>query len=165
MKTPDYELCIRFVKFHVDEENVYVLATSLSKEDMSVEKLKQIYQMRWGIETSYRTAKYVLGLETVHSKKSECIIQEIYAELIMYNFSMYIAAQVEPRPSKGKHPVQINFTQAVKICMDFFRMSIDISPPDIEAIIQKFTLPVRDNRSVQRIVVSPTVHGFNYRLP
>ena len=121
LNAPDYELTIRFVRFRVSEDNYYALATSLPAGDMPVELLKEIYRLRWGIETSYGLAKHVLGLEAVHSKRLECIIQEIYAQLIMYNFSMYMATVLQPGQKKRKHPVQINYIQALKLCMDFFR--------------------------------------------
>lgn len=164
LKAPDYELTIRFVRFRVSEDNYYALATSLSAEDMPVETLKEIYRLRWGIETSYCLEKHVLGIEAVHSKKLECIIQEIYAQLIMYNFSMYIATRLEPEQKKRKHPVQINFTQALKICMDFFRMAADISPPDIEALILRFVLPIRHDRSFPRKAATAVGISFNHRL-
>ena len=164
LNAPDYELTIRFVRFRVAPDKYYALATSLTAEDMPVEMLKEIYRLRWGIETSYRWEKHVLGLEAVHSKKLECIMQEIYAQLIMYNFSMYIAAGLQPEQKKRKHPVQINYTQALKICMYFFRLAADISPPDIEALILQFVLPVRRGRSYQRKAATAVGIGFNYRL-
>lgn len=39
-----------------------------------------------GIETSFRDLKYTIGLLHFHSKSGH-ILQEIYARLIMYNFS------------------------------------------------------------------------------
>lgn len=59
--------------------------------------------MRWGIETSYRELKYDLGLTHLHARKEECVIQEIYAHLLMYNFSMQIAMHVSLTKSHGKH--------------------------------------------------------------
>ena len=50
--------------------------------------------MRWGIETSFRDLKYSLALSYFHSKKTENILQEIFAKLTMYNFAELITSHV-----------------------------------------------------------------------
>ena len=50
--------------------------------------------MRWGIETSFRDIKYAAGLLFFHSKKNELVLQEIYAKLIVYNFSELIVGSI-----------------------------------------------------------------------
>lgn len=57
-----------------------------------------------------------------------------------------------------------NFTQATKICLNFFRYKGKEPPYDIEATIQRFLLPIRPNRKRQRVSVSTCVVSFNYRL-
>lgn len=163
-KAPDYEIQIRFVRFKLEGGGYEVLATSLSADEFSADDLKAIYHLRWNIETSYRLSKWGLGMVSFHSKKAENIKQEVYADLIMYNFTMYICADLDKvRPGK-KHPRQVNHTQAVKICLRFFKDSEITQTFDVEATILKFLLPVRDGRSYERKVVSPSVVCFNYRL-
>lgn len=102
-KSPDYEMTIRFVKIEIEDGIYEVLATSLSEENYPTEFLKEIYRLRWGIETSFRELKHVLGLQAFHTEKEHFAKQEIYARLIMYNFSMYIIMSM-PKPKKsGKH--------------------------------------------------------------
>ena len=59
--------------------------------------LKIAKHQRWGIETGFRELKYILGLSAFHSKQENSILQEIYARLVMYNFSMLIAQHVKPK--------------------------------------------------------------------
>lgn len=162
-KAEDYELTIRFVRFKIGDKYV-ALATSLNEFDFPADDLKQIYRLRWGIETSYRELKHVLGMVSFHSKKADCIKQEIYAHLIMYNFGMFIAAPLIPEEKTRKNPVQINYTQALKICRDFFRLAANAPPFEVEAVILKYVLPVREGRSSPRKTVSTVVNGFGYRL-
>lgn len=166
LNSPDYEMEIRFVRFKIDNEKHIVIATSLEKDNFPVELLKELYHLRWGIETSYRETKWVLGAVSCHSKKSDSIKQELFAHLIMYNFSMHITMRVDPekKKRKRKYPVQINFTQAIKICLQFFRCISKLQTFDVEATILKYTLPVRTGRTVPRKAVSPSVVSFNYRL-
>lgn len=160
----DYDITIRFVRFQLPDGSFTVLATSLSEELFPVSLLKEIYHMRWGIETAYREAKKVLGLEVFHSKKAASVSQEVYARLIMYNFCMFICSSLSPQQNNRKHPIQINYTQAIKICLHFFRLPVTISPPDIEALILRYLLPVRCDRSFPRKALSKSVVSFNYRL-
>ena len=163
-KSSDYELTIRFVKFKLTDDTYEVLATSLSEEIFSVEDLKEIYRRRWGIETGFRELKYILGLSAFHSKQENSILQEIFARLIMYNFSMFITTKVQPKEKNCRYQLQVNFTQATKICLNFFRYRGKEPPYDIEATIERFLLPIRPNRKYQHRSVSTTVVPFNYRL-
>ena len=103
-KCPDYEMHIRFVRFQLSETNYEVLATSLPEETFSVMDLKELYQLRWGIETGFRELKYILGLAAFHSKKENSILQEVFARLIMYNFSMCIIQKVSIKEKRPQPP-------------------------------------------------------------
>ena len=163
-KAADYEIQIRFVRFKLDNGEYEVLATSLPEAIFTAEDLKEIYHLRWNIETSYLLSKWALGMTSYHSKKADNVKQEVYADLIMYNFVMYICSELKPEKRGKKHPQQINFTQAIKICLHFFRINEDAQAFDVEATILKFLLPIRNGRSYQRKAVSKSVVGFNYRL-
>lgn len=163
-KNPDYEMSIRFVRFKISEDTYESIATSLPEELFSAEDLKEIYSQRWGMETGFREVKYILGLRAVHSKQENSILQEIYARLIMYNFSMCITTKTPPKEKNLKYQLQVNFTQATKICLHFFKYRGLEPPYDIETTIQRFLLPIRPNRQRQHIAVSTCVISFNYRL-
>lgn len=163
-KRPDYEMTIRFVRFKITEDTYESIATSLSEDQFSVEELKEIYGKRWGIETGFREVKYIMGLRAVHSKQENSVLQEIYARLVMYNFSMSITQKTPIKEKDLKHHLQVNFTQATRICLHFFKHRKFEPAYDIEATIRRFILPIRPNRQRQRIAVSTTVVSFNYRL-
>lgn len=163
-KCPDYEMQIRFVRFQLSEGNYEVLATSLTEPTFGIDDLKELYALRWGIETGFRELKHVLGLAAFHSKKENSVLQEVFARLIMYNFSMNITQKVSIKEKDRRYQLQVNFTQATKICLNFFRYRDKEPPYDIEATIQRFLLPIRLNRKRQRESVSTTVVSFNYRL-
>lgn len=163
-KSPDYELTIRFVRFRLSDGSYEVLATSLPEELFSLEDLKEIYKKRWGIETGFRELKYILGLSSFHSKQENSVLQEVFARLIMYNFSMFITMKIQPKEKDRRYQLQVNFTQATKICLNFFRYRGKEPPYDIEATIERFLLPIRPNRKYQHRAVSTTVVPFNYRL-
>ncbi|MDE7431426.1 MAG: IS4 family transposase [Lachnospiraceae bacterium] len=165
-KCEDYGMLIRFVRFQLEDGSYELVATSLPREEFSSDEIKKLYQMRWNIETGYREAKYILGMEAFHSKQENSVCQEIFARLIMYNFSMRITMGIKiPIQEKDlKHRQQVNFTQAVRICIAFFRYKGNEPPFDVETTITRFLLPVRPHRSRPRETVSASVVSFNYRL-
>lgn len=50
--------------------------------------------MRWGIETAFRDLKYRAELTSIHSKKYESLLQEIYGRVIAYNITSLIAGSI-----------------------------------------------------------------------
>ena len=157
-----YTLNFRVVRFAISEDSYESIITNLPKEDFPVEEIKKIYAMRWGIETSFRELKYAIGLCCFHSKKVEYIMQEIYARLILYNYCELITMHVIIQQKGTKHVYQMNYTIAIHICRYFLRN--DISPPDVETLIQKNLLPVRPGRSDPRKVKPKSAVSFLYRV-
>jgi hypothetical protein len=103
--------------------------------------------MRWGVETSFRELKHTLGLTNLHSKKEACIIQEIFARMVIYNFCEIIMLHVVIQQKSIKHGYQVNFSMAMNICRQFFKSLKNEHPPDVEALIQKHILPIRKGRT------------------
>ena len=157
-----YDLKIRFVRFKITDDSYEVIATNLDKNDFPPFELKKLYAMRWGIETSFRDLKYSVGLVNFHSKKAELIYQEIFARLIMYNFSELITSHVVIRNKRRKYDYKVNFSQAVQICRCFFLDKL--SPPDVEALIARFLTPLRTGRQGKRCLVAKGAVSFVYRI-
>ncbi|WP_312832139.1 IS4 family transposase [Sedimentibacter saalensis] len=157
-----YPINFRVVRFAISENNYEVIITNLTEDKFPADKIKEIYHMRWGIETSFRELKYAIGLTSFHSKKATYIIQEIFARLTMYNFCEIITTHVVIQQKDRKYSYQVNFTIAILICMHYFRN--DVSPPDVEALIQKNILPVRYGRKDPRKVRTKSAVSFIYRV-
>ena len=157
-----YSISLRFVRIKISENKYELLITNLMSDNFSSADLKQLYSMRWGIETSFRTLKYTLGLVYFHSKKEEYIIQEIFAKLTMYNFTELITSHVVIRKSNRKHPCKVNFSASVHICRSFFLKNISSSV--IEALIAKYVVPIRRCVSNPRKMNSKTAICFLYRV-
>ncbi|MDF2673809.1 MAG: hypothetical protein K0R09_2074 [Clostridiales bacterium] len=160
----NYPITFRVVRFAISENAYEVIITNLTKKEFPVEKIKEIYRMRWGIETSFRELKYAIGLTNFHSKKAAYILQEIFARLTMYNFCEIITTHVVIQQKGRKYSYQVNFTMAISICLYYFRSSNAISPPNVEALIQKNILPVRNGRKDPRKVRTKSSVSFIYRV-
>lgn len=157
-----YTLNFRVVRFPISEDSYECIITNLPVEEFPADEIKKIYAMRWGIETSFRELKYAVGLSCFHSKKVGYIMQEIYARLILYNYCEIITMHIVIRQKDTKHVYRMNYTIAIHVCRYFLRN--DISPPDVEKLIQKNLLPVRSGRSDPRKVTPKSAVSFLYRV-
>lgn len=99
---------LRIVRFQLKDGIFENIITNLSLEEFPPERLKWIYRKRWGIETSFRNLKCILALEQFRSKKTEHILQEIWARLILYNFCMEIVSHAKLPEKIRKHPHKID---------------------------------------------------------
>lgn len=155
---------IRFVRVKLADNHHEILATSLPKHLFTMEERKEVYRQRWWIETGFCEVKHILGLTAFHSKPENSVIQKIFARLVMYNFSMCITMKISPKEKDHRQQLQVNFTQATRICLDFFKHRGKEPPYNIETTIQRFALPIRPNRQRQHATVGTCVVSFNYRL-
>lgn len=157
-----YTLAFRIVRCQISEDIFETMITNLPASIFSSSDLKQLYALRWGIETSFRSLKYTLGLIYFHSKKTEFILQEIFAKLTMYNFTELITSHVIIKQKKRKHPVQVNFSASVHICTKFLLQNIP--PSEIEALISRFLVPLRQAVSSERKMSAKRAVSFLYRI-
>ena len=153
---------LRVVRFLIDDNRYEAIVTNLPQSEFSTEEIKELYSMRWGIETSFRELKHALALNKFHSKKVNHIHQEIFAKVIMYNFCSIITMHVAHKQKKKKHTYQINFSRAIKECRYFFATNAT-DPPDVETVIQKYMLPIRLGRTNPRKVKIREKSTFLYR--
>lgn len=163
-----YPMRMRIVRFPLKtdkEKNSYeCILTNLNREEFSAEKIKELYQMRWGIETSFRELKYSIGLSNLHSKKADYVEQEIYARVIMYNFCETITSHVIIKQKNTKYLYRVNFTMAVHICKIFLRKCSDINPPDVLEDIRRYMCAIRPNRKFPRQKKRKGFVSFLYRI-
>ena len=157
-----YYLPFRIVRFKISDYSYETVITNLDETEFTPDELKRLYGMRWGIETSFRELKYTVGLLHFHAKKVENITQEIFARLIMYNFTELITSHVVIRKPNRKYPYKANFSVAVQVCRQFLRGNI--SPPDVEATISKNVSATRTGRSNPRNMVVKHAVSFLYRV-
>ena len=158
-----FGLSFRIVRFLLSNTTYETIITNLNPDAFPLSEIKRLYAMRWGIETSFRDLKYTLGLCYLHSKKTENILQEVFAKLTMYNFAELITSHVVVKQKNRKYPYRINFAAAVHICRNFFLKNI--SPPVVEALLLQHLLPIRNGVSHPRGKRTYSAASFLYRIP
>ena len=126
--------------------------------------------MRWGCEISFRYLKHANGLLYFHSKKPEFLKQEIYANLILYNFGIFLANeaaeenQKKKRNPNNKYNYEIDFSSALKTARKFFIRKDSHKPVDIIKLMMKYVHAVKTEfRQFDRPLRGIGAIHFGYR--
>ena len=160
-----YNLEYRIVRVRISDDLLETLVTNLPADQYPPKKLKRTVCSSLGNRNFFRSLKYTVGLLHFHSKKAECILQEVFASLVVYNFTEWITAQVIIQKSKRKHAYKVNFSAAVHICRKF--LAEKMHPPDVESLIAKYIIPIRPNRKYERHLSKHSkgaAINFTYRI-
>lgn len=157
-----YPLTLRVVRVQLEDGSFQCFITNLEEKSFPSEAIKTLYHMRWGIETSFRELKHTLALTHLHSKKKENIAQEIFAKMTMYNFCSIITSHVVIKKKDRKYDYQVNFSKAISICKRYFKENNAFL--DVEMLIQKYILPIRNGRTYPRKIKFRTFVSFNHRV-
>ena len=149
----EFHMHLRVVRVKVDDNLYEYLITNLPAEKYSPAQLRILYWIRWKVETSILHLKKVVGAEAFHCRSLVNVSHELLARLVKYNFCSAVASiarnNVEHKKGK-KHPHQINFSLAIKKTHEFLCQKGSEKPINIIRIIEKYTLPVRDERKFPR---------------
>ncbi len=152
-----YDLHFRAVRFLISDGNYETIYTNLDAQAFPIKKLKDLYRLRWGIETSFRELKYAIGLASLHSKKKDSLLQEVFARLILYNYTSLIARHTPPPQGK-----QLNFSIAMLVCKQFLIKKI--TSEQIFEIFARHLLPIRPGRQYKRYQNLISAVAFQYRF-
>lgn len=159
-----FPMKFRVARFMLDTGEYETLITSLPRETFSLTDLKELYHMRWGIETSFRQLKYSVGLIHLHGKCDEFVEQEIYAALIMYNFCNRISREVVlQQKEENIYEYRVNLKMAIHLCKEFYR-DPNADGEKLMREIAKHTIPIRPGRRDERNIKAKSFVGFTYRV-
>lgn len=158
-----YPMRFRICRFMLDNGEFETVATSLPRS-FSLDDIRELYHLRWGIETSFRDLKYTLGLVNLHGKSDAFAEQEIYASLTAFNFASRVCNEVVVRqPKNGIYAYKVNFKMAVMLCKEYIRMPNADGEKLLEEIA-RHTVPIRPNRQDERNLRAKGFYGFVYRV-
>ena len=146
-----YTLSFRVARFSLADDSYECVVTNLPRDEFPLERLKELYGARWGVESSFRKLKYTVGLSNFHSKKPEFIQQEMWARLITYNITEALINRVVIEKRGTKHEYRVNFTTAVHICRVSLRPTTRGNRIDVMALLRKELIPIRKERKYARL--------------
>jgi hypothetical protein len=165
------KLKVRLVRVDLLNGNIEVLLTNLwESEGYGSELFKDLYFMRWSIETGISVLKNLLELESFSGLTVQSVKQDFYATIFTANLASLVVRQAEEMPVEQKTgltkpalgrpitrnwPMQINMNKATarfrqKIVDLFIAKQPNEILESLSGYFRKHLLPIRNNRSFPR---------------
>lgn len=153
-------LKVRLVRVEL-AQSIEVLITNLWEEDgHPAEEFKDLYFMRWGVETNISVQKNILQLESFSGLTVHSVLQDFYATVMMANLHSVLIKDaqqtIENTMKHRKYPMKVNKNKSFgKLKVNLVSLFVN---NDVEAILQKLhdhfvrdVIPIRKGRSFKRI--------------
>lgn len=158
--TKDTLIRVRLVRVELPN-SIEVLITNLWEEQgHPVEEFKDLYFMRWGIETNISIQKNILQLESFSGLSVFSVLQDFYATVMMTNLHSILIKEAQQTVAstitERKYPVKINRNKSFgKLKLNLVHLFVHDDP---HLILRKLhdhfirdVLPVRKGRSFKRV--------------
>ena len=72
-----------------------ILFTNIASEEANMQKLKELYSMRWEIELNYEKIKNKLRIENFSGKRRIVIEQDFYSQIYLFNLYLLLKMKAE----------------------------------------------------------------------
>jgi len=153
-------LKVRLVRVEL-ASSIEVLVTNLWEEDgFETDFFKDLYFMRWGVETNISIQKNILQMESFSGLTVQSVLQDFYATIVMVNLHSILIktsqTTVDNTTKHHKHPKKINKNKSFGKLKARI-ISLFVSNNVVE-ILQKLTehfirdlVPIRKGRSFKRV--------------
>lgn len=152
---------VRLIKVKLPGGKIEILMTNLWEEDgYPSNEFKNLYAMRWGVETNIDFQKNILQLESSSGLTPVSVIQDFYATVFVSNLHTILTMQaqeiINQTKTDYKYPLRVNNNKAFgKIKENLIPLFITKTPIEIlktlTSYFVKSPLPVRINRSFPRV--------------
>ena len=155
------EIKVRFARIILDNGEVEILVTSLLDENLySSSDLKELYRLRWGIETYYGTIKGRLNLENFSGKTVEAVKQDFYSIIFISGLESLLIEdaqqELDENGHDNKYPQKVNkavsFNAIKNYIIDLFYKdeSLEILSDKLTKLFMTNPCCVRKQREVPR---------------
>ena len=81
------QLTLRSIHFPLEDGKTEYLVTNIMQSKLEYSLFKELYCLRWGVESKYRELKNRLEIEAFNSIKPICIQQEFFAAMFISNLA------------------------------------------------------------------------------
>ena len=90
------EFDLRCVRIKLSSGEDEILVTNLDRKEFPKRDIKEIYRLRWGIETGFNYLKNAVFVEEFVSRTENGLAQDFYVSLLVYNFVTCICGSMYP---------------------------------------------------------------------
>jgi len=165
----EHQVKCRLVKIPLDSGEIEVLLTSLTEQSVTIADLKELYGLRWGVETSFAALKHKVELENFSGKSIKAIEQDYFAKLFILNYTALLIRPVDrllKRQPKVKYTHQVNLNEALArmkyAVIDLFAIgNIKDKLNELFKAFFAFTEPIRKERRFHRHKLPKTKYHRN----
>jgi hypothetical protein len=155
---------VQIIKFELSSGEIETLITNLVDPSLNEETFKNLYSLRWGIETQFSVLKAKLEIENFSSKTETGIYQDFFSSTFLYNMVSIAENEVQPiidkdRENKGnKYDYKINKNQAIGVFKNKLIIALlhdnaerraNAVTKIIDSLVKK-VIPIRPERSIHR---------------
>jgi hypothetical protein len=152
---------VRLVKVVLPTGEIEILITSLLEEDKYPNLLfKELYFLRWGIETFYDEIKNKLNIEVFSGYAAYSVLQDFYAMLFVSNVQSLMVGEIneelEKETAGKKYQYKVNtnlsygFLKNRIISIFFSNKDTGTMVAELKELFKKHTVPIRPNRTFER---------------
>lgn len=152
---------VRLVKVELASGEMEVLITSLiDSQKYSDSIFKDLYFLRWGVETFYDELKNKIKAEHFSGYSQHSILQDFYAALFVSNVQSLIVGEINDELAEGltenKYKYKVNnnlsygFLKDRIITLFFSNKEMEIIVSELKELFKKYTIPIRPNRKYER---------------
>jgi len=156
----DTSVVVRLVKVRLETGETEVLITSLTDlQRFPTQVFKELYFLRWGVETYYDRLKNQLQIEVFTGHKPEAVRQEFYALIFVTNLQTLLISDCEAELSeanqcrKYQHHINYNVTLGLmknKMVTLFLEKDSAEIYQQLQNKFLKHTEAIRPNRTYKR---------------
>jgi len=152
---------VRLVKVELASGEVEVLITSLIDSEKYPDSIfKDLYFLRWGVETFYDELKNKIKAEHFSGYSQHSILQDFYAALFVSNVQSLIVGEINDELAEefteNKYQYKVNsnlsygFLKDRIITLFFSNKEMEIIVSELKELFKKYTIPIRPNRKYER---------------
>jgi len=157
-------LKVRIIKLVLESGEIETLVTDLFDEDLDVQDFKELYALRWGVETKYDLVKNKLALENFTGLSPNAIKQDFFSSMTILNLVAIVKIEADAEISENregknnKYKYVANVNTIVGTLKDYLILAFlhsgtpevyDIMD-EIRRVCSRSVVPVRPGRSFPR---------------
>ena len=154
-------LNLRLLTITLENGTTEYLLTNIQDKNFTIEDFKELYNLRWGIETNYNTMKNILNIENYTGKRKITIKQDIYSKFLKYNIFQYYRIYFNLLINRTKrqkgitHEYKVNQAHLIRKLKKYLLIMI-LNPT--KEIMRKYTKKLIDSctQSPNKDIKNPT---------
>ena len=166
-------IVVRVAKIKLDSGVEEILLTNLEYDEFSTEELKELYRLRWEIETVYNSLKHKIEIEKFSGYKPLIIEQDFYASIYLWNMIQDMIlderGDLEDDEKYHIHEMKISDSMAIELVrnklLEIF-YSKNTKKNEFKTLVEeiiKHVEPVRPNRSFPRNITKADKSSKQYK--